>query len=957
MIREAAFLAFWSLLVTAGVIPMSGAENGGSLFTDKVLPIFEQHCYKCHSANAEKVKGGLLLDTPEGLLKGGDTGAALTPGDPDNSRIVIAVRHTDPDLRMPPKEKLSQDQIAVIENWVKIGAPDPRSHSFSKFKTASDLWSTHPLRRPALPSTKNLSWTKDPLDAFILSALEGKNLKPVAPADKRTLIRRATFDLLGLPPTPAEIEAFVSDSSNEAFERVVNRLLESKHFGERWGRHWLDVARYADSNGLDQRVILADAWRYRDYVIEALNSDLPYNEFIREQIAGDLLPDKDNADRHRKWIATGFLVLGPKNLQEPNREKLLMDIADEQIDVMSRALLGLTVSCARCHDHKFDPIPTRDYYALAGIFRSTQTLSGDVARVPNASFLSERPLGTAEQAAIVEKYQAKLTQVERKRDRARQMARELPGGIDSKELDGIVMDNLEAEMIGEWALSNYSTNFVDKNYLHDGNEKSGKGKKSVRFRPAIPEDGFYEVRLAYTARLNRATNVPVRVETGNASKTVYLNQTIEPKYDKAFESLGFFSLQKGTNNTIEILTTGTRGYVVVDAIQCLPQDVQLAARYARKRSEPSNAETMMMGDVTAARREEYEMAIADLTAKAPPPMPMALAVREGEIKNSRVLFRGDPERAGEEVPRGFLSLLEKVQGERPGADSSGRLGLAEWIASDQNPLTSRVAVNRLWLHLFGRGLVNTPDNFGSMGEPPSNPELLDYLAMEFMTDGWSVKKMIRRLTLSATYRSSCAYDPQAYALDPENRLLWRMNRKRLEVEELRDSILSINQTLDLTIGGDGLGGVTPTDSLGGSANSLTTRRRSLYLPVFRGSLNDLYQVYDFPDPHILTGKRNVTTSATQALFLMNSPFILEESRRWSEHLEVTESESARINEIYLRAYARPCSETEQSRAETFLRNYSNALIPTEPAAEARKKKSLEALCQAIIESTEFRYLN
>ncbi len=506
-------------------------------------------------------------------------------------------------------------------------------------------------------------------------------------------------------------------------------------------------------------------------------------------------------------------------------------------------------------------------------------------------------------------------------------------------------------------LSNYSTNFVDKNYLHDGNVRAEKGKKSVRFHPDIPEQGLYEVRLAYTARLNRATNVPVRVQTPSTMKTVYLNQTVEPKYDKAFETLGFFQLEKGTNNTIEVLTEGTRGFVVVDAIQCLPQEVQLAAKLTRKRSAPLSEDSMMMmSEITAARREEFENAVGELMANAPPAMPMAVAVRDGEIRNTRVLFRGDPDRPGEEVPRGFLSVIEHVDSGKIGTDSSGRLALANWIANDQNPLTARVMVNRIWLHLFGRGLVNTPDNFGSMGETPSHPELLDYLTSEFMTNGWSTKKMIRRLMLTSTYQLSTAYNSEAHTADPENRFNWRSNRKRLDAESLRDSILAVNQSLDRTIGGDTSGNNRGSVDGGAGTQTLASRRRSLYLQIFRGRLNDLFQVFDFPDPNTLAGKRYVTTAPTQALFLMNSPFVMEESRRWAERLE-SRSESHLINDIYLSAYARPCSDKERSTATTFLRNYANALIATESDQAVRKKKALQALCQAIIESTEFRFLN
>src|SRR5688572_7398736 len=403
MARRVTILGLTALVT----LSLGAAEANEAFFREKVEPVLKQHCYECHSREAEKIKGGFLLDSKEALLRGGDTGSALVPGDPDNSKIIIAVRHTDPDLQMPPKTKLADEQIAILEQWVKMGAPDPRSSTTPIYQLQKELWSTKPIRSPAVPKVKNTAWVRDPIDAFVLAELEKRDIAPVNAADRRTLMRRMSFDLLGLPPETEAAERFAADKSERAFEKEVDEALKSPHFGERWGRHWLDLARYADSNGLDQNALFENAWRYRDWVIDAFNKDKPYNEFIREQLAGDLLPATTDEERHQKWIATGFLMLGPKNFAEPNREKLLMDVADEQIDVTSRAFLGLTVSCARCHDHKFDPIPTRDYYALAGIFRSTQVLSSEDGRRPGGpSPFNERPLGTMEQIAALEKYEA-----------------------------------------------------------------------------------------------------------------------------------------------------------------------------------------------------------------------------------------------------------------------------------------------------------------------------------------------------------------------------------------------------------------------------------------------------------------------------------------------------------------------------------------------------------------------
>jgi hypothetical protein len=937
----------------------AGAVRGDeAFFREKVEPVLKEHCYKCHSAEAEKIKGGLLLDSKEGILRGGDTGLALAPGDPDNSKIIIAVRHRDPDLQMPPKEKLAAEQIAVLEKWVKMGAPDPRSSPAPAYRAQKELWSTKPIQKPAVPQVKNTKWVRDPVDAFVLAELEKRGFAPVKAADARTLARRMSFDLVGLPPEPEAVEKLAAGKVK--FEEAVDEALKSPHFGERWGRHWMDLARYADSNGLDQNTLFENAWRYRDWVINAFNSDKPYNEFIREQIAGDLLPASTDEERHQKWIATGFLMLGPKNFFEPNREKLLMDVADEQIDVTSRAFLGLTVSCARCHDHKFDPIPTRDYYALAGIFRSTQTLSGDNVRFGGGpSPFSERALGTMEQIAAQEKYEAELAKVQAKRDTARRLAQDLPGGIDSKELDGIVIDNLQAEVEGQWTLSNYSTNFVDKNYLHDGNQKKEKGKKLVRFRPDVPQDGLYEIRLAYTARPNRATNVPVRVSSKGSERTVYLNQTVLPPHDKAFEILGTFMLERGTNNLVEVLTEGTKGFVVVDAVQFLPQDVQLAGMLMKKRSAPA-PEQMMMEGLSAADLQELEYQLMEIQSKPPPGLengiPRALAVKDSTPRNTKIHIRGDPERLGEEVPRGFLSVVEHVETGKLGTDSSGRLELANWIADERNPLTARVMVNRIWQHLFGRALVNTPDNFGSMGELPSHPELMDYLAAEFVKDGWSTKRMIRRLMLTSTYQLSTAHDEKAHAVDPENRYFWRMHRKRLDAESLRDAVLAINGSLDRTMGGPTLTNGQPRQA---QTQLEEQKRRSIYLPILRGSVNELFQVFDFPDPHALAGKRYVTTAPTQALFLMNSAFASAQAQIWAEKLlgNSGKNNAERITDAYLAAFARRPSAAEVKRAEEFITQFERALVAVEQEPELRKKKAVQAFCHALMQSTEFRFLN
>jgi len=953
----AAVICGWAALAPAGLCAEL-SEVDRTFFEGKVRPILKEHCYKCHSAEAEKVKGGLMLDTREGTLKGGDSGPMIVPGDPEKSRLIVAVRHTDPDLQMPPKEKLAAEQVAVLEEWVRRGAPDPRVGGVPASAPETPLWSAQPILRPEVPKTgANL----DPIDAFLVAKLAENHLAPNPPAERRSLIRRATFDLTGLPPTPEEVAAFLADESPRAFAKVVDRLLAAPQFGERWGRHWLDLARYADSNGLENNIPYPNAWRYRDWVIQSINADQPFDDFVRHQIAGDLMPARDTEAQKAQWTATGFLMLGPKNFGEPNRQKLLMDVADEQIDVTSRAILGLTVSCARCHDHKFDPVPTRDYYALSGIFRSTYTINEAInagPRDPNADApWSERPLGTPEQVAVVEAYQEKLgkmtAEVNDAREKRRQISTTAPGGIESGRLDGIVLDNSAAEVVGSWKLSNYSTNFVDRDYLHDGNERTGKGKKRVRFRPEIPQDGFYELRLAYTARPNRATNVPVRVE-GAAQRTVYLNQTVEPRYDKAFETLGQFELRRGTNNVVEVLTDGTKGFVVVDALQCLPQDIELAARLKKGGAEGPSMMTQAMA-VQAADDLEYKL--ADLRATAPPPAPMAMAVREGESKDVPLQLRGDPDKPGTTVPRGFLTALPKAKPAE--LKSSGRLELAEWLADPDNPLTARVAANRIWQHLFGQGLVGTPDNFGRMGEVPSHPELLDYLAGELIDQDWSRKKLIRRVMLTQAYQASSAANLAAERIDPENRLLWRMNRKRLEAEALRDSILAINGALNPQVGGQDADTELPVTNPPVQSGAMNSTRRSVYLRIQRNNVPDFLRALDFPDPHALAGQRYVTAAPTQALLFMNSPLVIEQARLWAEKLlaETGRNDRERLALVWEQAYARAGTARELELALGFLARYDTSLAQLEPVAEKRRLKVWAGLCHALIESTEFRFLN
>jgi hypothetical protein len=727
-----------------------------NFFETKVRPTFVNNCYKCHSHEATKLKGGLSLEFRETMLKGGDTGPTIVPGDPENSLLIKAVRYTDPDLQMPPKgEKLSDDQIANLVAWIKMGAPDPRTTNSAAYaknlaKSDRDHWSFKPVKKPPVPEVKEAGWCATPVDAFIVAKLEENGMKAALMADKRTLLRRATFDLTGLAPTLKELQDFLDDTTTNAFAKVVDRLLASPQYGERWGRYWLDTARYSDTKG-DVKRQKEDfrypyAWTYRDYVIRAFNEDMPYNRFIVEQIAADKLNLKDHGD----LAAMGFLTVGEHFNDNIN------DIINDRIDVVTKGTLGLTVTCARCHDHKFDPIPQKDYYSLHGIFASSVE--------PEDEPLLEPIKMTPEYLAFANKY-----------------------------------NELNQEL----------------GALRPARGAKGKNKEIVQ------------------------------------------------------------------------------------------QRIQL-------------------------RRE-----IAQLESNDPgsPPRAMVL-VDKANPADSHVFIRGEAENPGEVVPRRFLEILS---GPRRQAfwNGSGRLELAAAIVSTNNPLTARVMVNRIWLHHFGEGFVTTPDDFGNQSAPPSHPELLDYLASRFMEEGWSIKKMHRLIMLSSVYQESSDNNPRYAQMDPDNRLLWRANIRRLEFESVRDSLLAIGGKLDKTMGGHPVNlGATPYST-----------RRTIYGFVDRRNLPEVYNQFDFANPDITTGKRYETIVPQQALFMMNSPLVVEQARNLVNRQDFLNARGPeeRVKLLYDLIYQREPTPVEMKLGLTFLRESPPMETPevtpvsNEERREQRKK--------------------
>ncbi|HJZ59575.1 MAG TPA: DUF1553 domain-containing protein, partial [Gemmataceae bacterium] len=911
-------------------------------FEKKIRPVLTENCYGCHSAEAaskKKLKGGLQLDTRDGLLAGGDSGKAIVPGKPADSTLIRCLKYTG-DVKMPPKGKLPDAVIADFEKWVAMGAPDPRQASPGRqpggkaldIESGRKFWAYKRPIAPAVPAVNASDWPVNEIDRYVLARLEAAGLKPAPDADRAALARRLYFDLIGLPPSPEEVDAFVRDPDPAAYEKLVDRLLADPRYGERWGRHWLDVVRYADSVTL-RGFVFKEAWRYRDYVIDAFNRDMPYPQFIREQIAGDLLPATTKEDRTRQLVATTYLQLGNTNLEEQDKKQLRMDVVDEQLDVIGKGLLAQTITCARCHDHKFDPIPTKDYYALAGIFRNVRALED-----ANVSKWIEVPLpAEPEVEAEVKKYDAAVAALQARIKAAKEKAPKEPvlaakGVLAVKDVPGIVVDDTQAMKVGEWMDSTYSGTYIGTGYTHD--KDAGKGQKTITFQPELPASGKYEVWLAYSPGSNRADKVPVKVFSADGEKDFTIDMKAAPPIEGRFVSLGQFRFEKDGQSFVLIANEGTKGHVTPDAVTFIPAEKVPTA--TTKGNEKPKAGTE---DVAALEAE-----LKKLQAN-PPKRPMAMSVvEEAKIEEIRVHVRGSVHSLGEPAPRGFLQVASAGPVPAMPKDQSGRVQLADWIASPENPLTARVFVNRAWHWLFGSGIVRTVDNFGTTGELPSHPELLDHLALAFVKDGWSVKKLVRSIVLSHTYRQSAACDARTLKDDPENKLFGRANLRRLDAECIRDTILTVSGKLTTERGGP----MFPQSLAADYGFKHTATGRSVYLPVFRNSLPEAFEAFDFADPSTVTGRRNTSTVAPQALFMMNNPFVIEQARHAAARLlaENLPDDYARITRAYRRTLGREPTAGERAVAAKFLADKSRT-----------PRDSWAALFHALFASADFRYVD
>jgi len=807
-------------------------------------------------------------------------------------------------------------------------------------------WAYQRLEEPNVPRVRDEAWPRNFVDHYILAGLEANDLRPVPDADPEVLIRRVVYALTGLPPTAEEIDRFVSKPSLVAFRRLVDRLLDSPRFGERWGRHWLDVVRFGESNTL-RGTVFTQAWRYRDYVIDAFNNDLPFNRFVIEQLAGDLLPAESWRERRRQMTATSMLALGNTNFENQDKVQLRMDVVDEQLEVIGRAFLAQTIGCARCHDHKFDPLPTRDYYALAGILRNTKTLEH-----ANVSRWLDLPLPSdpASEARILEHEKA-VKQLQQQIRAVKQLLIEAgqtqhasgPKSVPIEQLAGVVLDNTMADAQGNWTKSTSAPRFVGDGYLHDAN--LGKGQKQVTFETQVPADGDYEVQVSYSPHANRASNTPVTVYWANGQMTTRVNQRTIPPIDGLFVSMGKFAFRRNEPVRVVVGTEGTDGHVIADSVKFLsqPEFEQLAARATAS----TTVEGKEQRDRIATWQTELKSLEADLKKRqaSAPPRDLVMSVsEESEIADTHIHIRGSVHELGAEVPRGFLQVASFGPPAEITDRDSGRLELGQWLAGDGNPLSARVMVNRLWHWLFGVGLVRTTDNFGTVGELPSHPELLDHLALQFQREGWSIKSMLRHMILSRTFQMSS--HANLATGDVENRLLWRMNRRRLEAECIRDSMLMVSGRLDSRMCGSTL----PPDRKEDYDFQYEGLRRSVYAPAFRNALLDVFEAFDFADPSVVVGRRSISTMPKQALFMLNNPFVIDQSRRAAERLwrELpAATDEQRIERAYRLALGRRPRAAEMRLGLKYV-------------GEADSRTRLDTwgeFYQALFASVDFRYVD
>ncbi len=1058
-------------------------EQKLAFFEKEVRPLLIGKCFQCHSGKTPK--GSLRLDRRDGLTSGGSRGPAIELDEPQESLLIQAVqRHPDAPVQMPPDETLSEQEIAILIRWISDGAvwPEVGSKELADSDTPQQLWSLSPLEKPEVPEASNHPWISNPVDHFVLDQLRRLDLTPASPLSKIKLIRRATFDLIGLPPSPDEVTAFLKDESDEAFARVIDRLLTSPRYGERWGRHWLDVARYADSNGMDENLTYANAWRYRDWVIQAFNEDKPYDQFVREQIAGDLLPVDDEQETIQRRIATAFLALGPKMLAEDDPIKMQMDIIDEQMETVGRTFMGMSIGCARCHSHKFDPITHEDYYALAGIFKSTKTMENfkvvaawyehQVAPQAQINTRKEYDEKHSELQSVIADVIAKGTETFLHEQRLR-AADYLLHGANLIHYQRFLEDIQKRYQLMDGDLANFN-NVMEAEHFKNGNVAKNQdsygegigviltsGSGFAEYDVSVENAGNYQLHFRYAAAESRPIDIYVDsnlVRRGALEKstgswnpdgqkwffvtTLSLDagkHTLRIQRDGVFPHIDKFALVPwpegqeqlplitrslaqvaSEEGLVASLLDQWREYLEKTASEenspltawhrlestfapekeingqnvnkpttqllnrfLMEKRIEFAQQYGElfqlALDEPTDATEHLKplrmllldkegpfrdpGDTESFFNMEIQKELKDnrdklvvLTTDAPPELPLSMGVKEGVPENVKIHLRGSHLTLGKVVLRGTPASLSPEPTVIHDTQQSGRLELAQWLTSKKHPLTARVMVNRIWRGHFGEGLVRTPDNFGKTGEAPSNPDLLDWLAIKFMDLDWSVKRLHRLIMLSSTYQMSSESDPKAMAIDPDNRNFWRMNRRRLEAEAVRDSVLAVSGQLDLSPGGTMLplkNREYVTSSGTRITNEYESPRRAVYLPVIRSALYQQFVTFDFADPSMANGARSTSIVAPQALFMLNSSFVAQQSEAMAARLLKRHdlTDRMRIDHAYQIALSRPAMDSEIEEALHFVRNYQDAV--SKPEKESSQRLAWRAFCRVLIASNEF----
>jgi mono/diheme cytochrome c family protein len=904
-------LATRSAAESASPAPTAAAAE---FFEKEIRPILVGSCGQCHGA--EKQRGELRLDSRQALLKGGETGPAIVPGNPEKSLLVLAVRQTG-DVQMPPKGKLKDEQIAALEHWVKMGAPWPAEHRLSPLERAEAQrkhWAFQPIGNPAPPAVHNNDWCQTPIDRFVLSRLEARQLAPSPRADRRTLIRRVSYDLTGLPPSPAEVEEFVRDPDPNAYTKLVDRLLASPQYGEHWARHWLDLARYSDTKGYvyaREERFWVHASSYRDWVVRAFNEDLSYDRFLLLQIAADQVAPHDPAS----WAAMGFLTLGRRFLG------VTYDIIDDRIDVVTRGTMGLTVACARCHDHKYDPIPTADYYSLYGVFQNC----------------AERfvPIEPARHSA------SPSTAFEQEFER-RQQKLQHAMATSRTEATARARQRVSEYLLAQLELQKYPE------------ERFNQMLTTSDLIPAFVRN--WQTFLAWTAKTGNAIFIPwhrfaslrddeFSSRAGEVTKQLHAaGPAINPLVAAAFAT--------PPASMREVAERYGRLFVDVDrqwhklcgtpkGSAASPLGLSEGPAEALRQVLDGPLSPCFIPEEGIVNTEVYydsptivalwglQGQVDRLLIESPQAPPYAVALVDRQlIQEPRIFRRGNPATKGEEVPRRFLEVVAG-QRRKPFSHGSGRLELAKQIASPDNPLTARVWANRVWMHHFGAGLVRTPSDFGTRAESPSHPQLLDWLARKLVTEGWSTKALHRLILLSSTYQqrsdrlADAAVVQRDLKSDPENRLLWRMNPRRLTFEEWRDTALAVSCQLDERMGGHAAdlfpkGGDNP--------------RRTLYGLVDRQFLPSVLRQFDFANPDLHVPQRSETTVAQQALFAMNHPFLADRARAVVGRLDaqhVTDS-AARVRQLFREIYEREPTAAQRQAAERFLASEADVPPPATP---------------------------